>query len=79
MPPESFVTFVETNRQLWPPTILEFWESGETERFTTSGDRGDHIDYLVRRDGEVRLYTRPPGEPSNGAVDGSVSRRARTG
>ena len=61
VPPESFVTFVETNRQLWPPTILEFWESGETERFTTSGDRGDHIDYLVRRDGEVRLYTRRLG------------------
>src|SRR5262249_16976886 len=43
------------------PAVQEFWESGEPERFVTSGDRGDHIDYLVRHDDQVWSYSRSLG------------------
>ncbi len=46
----------------WPEAVREFWDSGEPERFALSGAKGDRLDYLVRRDGEVLLYPRPLGK-----------------
>jgi nitrogen fixation/metabolism regulation signal transduction histidine kinase len=34
----------------WPAAIRAFWESGEHERFAISGESGDRIDYMRRRD-----------------------------
>ena len=45
----------------WPAAVQEFWDSGDAERFTLSGNEGDRLDYLVRGRGEVLLYTRPLG------------------
>ena len=44
-------------RERWPAAQLEFWESGQPERFLLSGDAGDEIQYLVRRDAELLVYT----------------------
>jgi two-component system nitrogen regulation sensor histidine kinase NtrY len=39
----------------WPDAVRAFWDSGETERFGLSGDSGDHVEYLHRRqDGDDR-------------------------
>ncbi len=41
------------------PTVREFWESGEPDRFVLSGAAGDRLDYLVRREREVWTYSAP--------------------
>jgi two-component system nitrogen regulation sensor histidine kinase NtrY len=41
------------------PSVKEFWDSGEPERFVLSGVEGDRLDYLVRRDSEVWSYSTP--------------------
>src|SRR5579863_2244047 len=41
------------------PQVREFWESGEPDRFALSGAAGDRLDYLVRRDNEVWIYSAP--------------------
>lgn len=42
--------------------VQEFWESGAEERFLLSGERGERLEYLVRRPGQVLVYTRSLGE-----------------
>jgi two-component system nitrogen regulation sensor histidine kinase NtrY len=46
------------SRQEWPAPVGEFWESGEADRFTPGNN---HIDYLVRRDDGVAVYSRDLG------------------
>jgi len=46
------------SRQEWPAPVVEFWESGEADRFVPGNN---HIDYLVRRDGGVAVYSRDLG------------------
>jgi two-component system nitrogen regulation sensor histidine kinase NtrY len=41
------------------PSVKEFWDSGEPERFVLSGVEGDRLDYLVRRGAEVWSYSTP--------------------
>jgi nitrogen fixation/metabolism regulation signal transduction histidine kinase len=45
----------------WPPSIREFWESREAERFALAGARGYRLDYMVRGTGGVDVYSRPLG------------------
>jgi two-component system nitrogen regulation sensor histidine kinase NtrY len=45
----------------WPEPISEFWESRQPERFYLSGVDGDHLNYLVRRDPEVLLWSQSLG------------------
>jgi two-component system nitrogen regulation sensor histidine kinase NtrY len=40
----------------WPPSVQEFFSSGEAESFILTGDRGDRIGYLVRRANGVAMY-----------------------
>lgn len=51
--------FVGWERNQWPASIAEFWTSGEPERFVLAGDRGDRLDYLVRHDQDVWMYSEP--------------------
>jgi nitrogen fixation/metabolism regulation signal transduction histidine kinase len=46
----------------WPGAVREFWESGETERFTLSGSGGDRVDYLRREQDAVAVYSRDLGD-----------------
>src|SRR5260370_15204357 len=41
------------------PSVKEFWDSGEPERFVLSGAEGDRLDYLVRHGSEVWSYSTP--------------------
>lgn len=38
------------------PEAREFWQSGDADRFTRTAER---LDYLVRRDGQVWIYSEP--------------------
>jgi nitrogen fixation/metabolism regulation signal transduction histidine kinase len=46
------------SRQEWPAPVVEFWESAEADRFVPGNN---HIDYLVRRDDGVSVYSRDLG------------------
>jgi len=45
----------------WPEAARTFWESGEDERFTLSGTRGDHLDLFRRSDRGVDVFSRDLG------------------
>ncbi len=45
----------------WPDAVREFWDSGQAERFYLSGDDGNELIYLVRRDAEVLSWSRSLG------------------
>src|SRR5260370_32605864 len=49
--------YAATDRSHWPASVEEFWTSAEPERFVLGGDRGDRLDYLVRNDGGVSVYS----------------------
>lgn len=46
-------------RGSWPEALNDFWDSGEKERFILSGIDGDRLDYLVRRDRDLWVYSMP--------------------
>ncbi len=48
--------FTATDSGAWPPAVQEFFASGEAESFILTGDRGDRIEYLVRRTNGVAMY-----------------------
>ncbi len=41
----------------WPGAIQEFYSSGDPESFNLDGNQRDRLDYLVRRDGGVVMYS----------------------
>jgi nitrogen fixation/metabolism regulation signal transduction histidine kinase len=44
-------------RSQWPIAIQEFFSSGDAQSFNLDGDRGDRLDYLVRRPDGVAMYS----------------------
>jgi two-component system nitrogen regulation sensor histidine kinase NtrY len=42
----------------WPEPVRDFWQSSDAERFTLSGQGGDHLDYFRREDGGVAAFSR---------------------
>ena len=44
-------------REQWPAAVQEFFSSGEPERLALAGNNGDRLDYLVRRGGDVWVYS----------------------
>jgi nitrogen fixation/metabolism regulation signal transduction histidine kinase len=51
------VKFTEAGRAAWPAAVREFADSGAAEKFAFAGDEGDQLDYLVRRNAEIWLYS----------------------
>jgi two-component system nitrogen regulation sensor histidine kinase NtrY len=51
------VKYLPEAREGWPEAVKSFAESGEPERFTLGGNKGDRLDYLVRHDGEIWAYS----------------------
>ncbi len=41
-----------------PGDVLDFWQSGERERFSLKGDKKDALEYLVREPKRVAVYRR---------------------
>jgi two-component system, NtrC family, nitrogen regulation sensor histidine kinase NtrY len=50
-----------TPRRLKPEEAQAFWDSGKPDQFERTGKDGDRLDYYVRHDGEVWVYSRPLG------------------
>ena len=50
--------FASSARSTWPSDVQQFADSGDTERFVLSEPDGDHLNYLVRRDGDVWRFSR---------------------
>jgi two-component system nitrogen regulation sensor histidine kinase NtrY len=50
-----------TPRRVAPNEAQAFWESGAPEEFELAGQQGERLDYYVRREGEVWIYSRPIG------------------
>ena len=49
------------SRSATPAEARAFLERGVEEEFELAGERGDRLDYYVRRNAEVRVYFRPMG------------------
>ncbi|HLK19806.1 MAG TPA: HAMP domain-containing protein [Bryobacteraceae bacterium] len=49
--------FPLAGKNQWAPAIQEFFASGAPEQFVLAGDRGDRMDYLVRRGDDVLIYS----------------------
>jgi signal transduction histidine kinase len=62
------------DRAGWPPGVRAFWESEEAERFSLSGNSGDHIDFMSRGANGVDLYRRSLGGVRMQALSDDVQR-----
>ncbi len=49
--------FGAASRSAWPPSLQQFWDSGEADRFILSEPAGDRLLYAARRGEELWLYT----------------------
>src|SRR5262249_11920025 len=58
LPPAQYTS---NQTDTWPAPIKEFRDSGESDRFLLSGASGDRLDYLVRHDRDVWVYSRELG------------------
>jgi len=45
----------------WPEEVRAFWDSGEEERSSLSGQGGDHLDFMRKRTGGVDVFRRDLG------------------
>jgi two-component system nitrogen regulation sensor histidine kinase NtrY len=52
-------------RHLKPEEAQSFWESGKTDWLERAGNDGDRLDYYVRKENEVLVYSRPIGIAMN--------------
>jgi len=50
--------FAAVGRSDWPEAQKQFWESTDGERFVLSEPEGDRLNYLVRHDAELWMYSR---------------------
>ncbi len=55
------IIFQIAERNRWPDTLKEFWDSGDAERFVRTGDKGNRLDYLVRGADGIAVYSRELG------------------
>jgi signal transduction histidine kinase len=66
VPPREYPA---SDRSQWPDSVRDFAESGVPERFAAAGEDGGRLDYLVKRDGGVRVYSTPIGIALNRVSD----------
>jgi nitrogen fixation/metabolism regulation signal transduction histidine kinase len=50
------------NRPEWPGSAVDFWESGESERFDLAGSGGEDLEYFLRQPDGVWIYTQRFGK-----------------
>lgn len=60
----------------WPEPVRDFWESGSTERFYLTGDRGNVLNYVVRSQSGPQVYALDLGPVGMTAIS-SQYRQAR--
>jgi nitrogen fixation/metabolism regulation signal transduction histidine kinase len=55
-------SFSKADEDNWPSDIVDFWQSGEPDRFVIAGSGGNRLDYFVRRADGVWSYSRDLGD-----------------
>ncbi|MGH9629844.1 MAG: sensor histidine kinase [Bryobacteraceae bacterium] len=76
--------YAAQQRSEWPQPVRDFFAGGEQERFELAGEKGELLHYLVRRGGDVLVWSKPLGEAgmkelrAQIASARSVSERAAT-
>ena len=55
-------TFSSTESAKWPVDVMDFWQSGEPERFAIAGEGGSRLDYFVRKGNSVWMYSHGLGD-----------------
>ena len=55
-------TLATEERAEWPVAAQDFWDSGESERFDLAGTGGEDLEYFVRRQDGVWVYTQRFGK-----------------
>jgi len=56
------VKYLAAARTRWPETVQAFAAGNESEGFALTGNEGNRLDYLVRRDGDIWVYEIGLGE-----------------
>ena len=62
----------------WPDSVRDFAESGDAERFAASGGEGGRLEYLVKREDGVWVYSTAMGLALN-RVDDEIRRASSLG
>ena len=73
--PERYPT---SGQARWPDSVRAFAESGDAERFAAAGDDGARLDYLVKREGGVWVYSTAIGIALD-RVDGEIRKASLLG
>jgi two-component system, NtrC family, nitrogen regulation sensor histidine kinase NtrY len=55
-------TLTAANRSEWSAAATDFWDSGEDERFDLAGSGGEDLEYFVRHEDSVWVYTQRFGK-----------------
>jgi hypothetical protein len=61
--------YAASDRAQWPERVRDFAESGVGERFAAAGEQGNSLDFLVKREGDVWVYSTPIGIALNRVSD----------
>jgi len=61
--------YAASDRAQWPDSVRDFAESGAAERFAAVGDDGSRLEYLVKRDDGVWVYSTAIGIALNRVSD----------
>lgn len=64
--------YKSADRADWPAAVKEFAESDEPERVVGAGRESDELDFLVRHEGEVWLYSASLGEVKMDRLTGAI-------
>jgi len=57
----SPLRYASIEKERWPVSIQEFFDSAEVERFALSGSGGGRLDYVIRHGEDVWVYSRELG------------------
>jgi nitrogen fixation/metabolism regulation signal transduction histidine kinase len=82
--------YLASESSKWPDYIRDFHASRDGERFRLGDQKGERLDYFVRRGGDVLVYSKPFGGPdmhhlarevseARGVVDRANTRNLRKG
>jgi signal transduction histidine kinase len=66
--------FTAADVESWPDAVRDFWESGDSERFTAAGPGGDHLELMRRSAQGVDVFRRELGGIRMDAVTAEVAR-----
>src|ERR1700681_2517610 len=70
--------FDALNRAQWPADVVDFAEAAQPERVILAGNKGDRMDFLVRHDRQIWVYSTPLHDVALGRVAEQYARARGT-